>query len=39
MAGVGHNAKMVQPHVETIFWYGLSFSVLFIMNYVTYFTT
>jgi len=38
VASVGH-AMMEQLHVETKFWYGFSFSVLFIMNYLIYFST
>jgi hypothetical protein len=36
MARVGHNVKMEQLHVETTFWYGFSFSVLYIVNYMIY---
>jgi len=39
MASIGHNAMMEQLHVETTFWYGFPFSVLFVMNYLICFST
>jgi len=39
VASIGHNAMVEQLQVETTFWYGFSFSVLFIMNYLIYLST